>query len=130
MIQNANSFIINNTNSALPNMANTIRSWFLNITFETVERTLDGADWVETVTGTINTQGVVQPPRDKDLKILPQGTWAWTWLMIHCLPNVQLETNQYIKYDGVVYKVMGKRDWSKYGYVRYMVLEAFQADSL
>ena len=130
MIQNANSFIINNTNSALPNMANTIRSWFLNITFETVERTLDGADWVETVTGTINTQGVVQPPRDKDLKILPQGTWAWTWLMIHCLPNVRLETNQYIKYDGVVYKVMGKRDWSKYGYVRYMVLEAFQADSL
>ena len=130
MIQNANSFLLNNTNAALPNMGGTITGWFLNITFETVERTLDGADWVETVTGTINTKGVVQPPRDEDLKIMPEGTWAWKWLMIHCLPNVQLTPNQYIKYDGIVYKVMAKKDWTKYGYVRYMVAEAFQADSL
>lgn len=128
MIQNANNTLINNTNSALPNMGNTIMSWFLNITFERVERVLDGADWVETVTGTINTKGVVQPPKDIDLKIYPEGTWSWQWLMVHCLPNVQLKTNDYIKYDGVVYKVMGKKDWTKYGYVRYMLAEAFQAD--
>lgn len=130
MIQNANNFLLNNTNSALPNMANTITSWFLNITFDVIERTLDGADWVETVTQTINTKGVVQPPRDEDLKIMPEGSWAWQWLMIHCLPEVQLTPNQYIKYDGVVYKVMHKKNWQKYGYVRYMVVEAFQADNL
>lgn len=128
MIQNANNRLLNNTNSALPNMTNTIMNWFLNITFERVERVLDGADWVETVTGTIETKGVVQPPRDEDLKIYPEGTWSWQWLMVHCLPNVQLKTNDYIKYDGVVYKVMGKKDFSKYGYVRYMLAEAFQAD--
>lgn len=128
MIQNANNRLLNNTNSALPNMTNTIMNWFLNITFERVERVLDGADWVETVTGTIETKGVVQPPRDEDLKIYPEGTWSWQWLMVHCLPNVQLKTNDYIKYDGVVYKVMGKKDWTKYGYVRYMLAEAFQAD--
>lgn len=119
-----------NTNSALPNMANTITSWFLDISFEVVERTLDGADWVETTTDVIHTKGVVQPPRDRDLEILPEGTWAWEWLMIHCLPDVQLKTNQYITYDGTLYKVMGKKDWSKYGYVRYIILQAYQADKL
>ena len=101
----------------------------LNITFEVVERVLDGADWVEQVTKTINTKGVVQPPRDEDLKIFPEGTWSWQWLMMHCLPEVELSTNQYIKYDGITYKVMAKKDWRKYGYVRYMLAEAFQADN-
>lgn len=130
MINSAGNNLLNNTNSTLPNMANTITSWFLNITFEVVERTLDGADWVESVVETINTKGVVQPPRDKDLAILPEGTWAWEWLMLHCLPNVQLNTNQYIKYDGKLYKVMSKKDWAKYGYIRYTILEAFRADTL
>ncbi|MBO5927380.1 MAG: hypothetical protein J6Q32_00820 [Clostridia bacterium] len=130
MIFSANRFNLSNTNSTLPNMANTITGWFLNITFDVVERTLDGADWAETTVETINTRGVVQPPRDIDLKIFPEGTWAWEWLMIHCLPDVQLNTNQYIRYDGTLYKVMSKKNWEKYGYCRYMVLEAFKADQL
>lgn len=130
MINYAGKNPLNNTNSALPNMANTITSWFLNITFEVVERTLDGADWVETVINTINTKGVVQPPRDRDLEILPEGTWAWEWLMLHCLPDVQLKTNQYIIYDGTLYKVMSKKDFRHYGYCRYIILEAFKADTL
>lgn len=130
MVYSANKSLLTNANSALPNMSNTITSWFLNITFDVVERDLDGADWVETTIQTINTKGVVQPPRDKDLQIYPEGTWAWEWLLIHCLPDVQLNTNQYIKYDGTTYKVMAKKDWSKYGYVRYTILQAFQAEKL
>ena len=130
MIQSANKILLNNVNSTLPNMSNTIVGWFLNITFDVVERTLDGADWTENTVATINTRGVVQPPRDKELKIFPEGTWAWEWLTIHCLPEVQLDTNQYIRYDGRLYKVMNKKNWEKYGYVRYMVLEAFRADTL
>lgn len=130
MINPANKKLLTNTNATLPNMANTITSWFLNISFEVVERTLDGADWQETTIGRIHTKGVVQPPRDKDLTILPEGTWSFEWLLIHCLPDVQLNTNQYIRYDGTLYKVMAKKDWSKYGYVRYTVLQAFQADGL
>lgn len=130
MIQNANNKLLTNTNSALPNMSNTITSWFLNITLKIVGRAQSGADWVEITKETINTKGVVQPPRDEDLKILPIGTWSWDWQMLHCLPNVNLETNQFVKYDNITYKVMGKKDFTKYGYIRYMLLEAFQADSL
>lgn len=130
MIQSARNNTLTNANAALPNMSNTITGWFLDLTFEVVERTQRGADWVEVVTETVNTKGVVQPPRDKDLKIFPEGTWAWEWLLIHCLPNVQLDTNQFIKYDGTLYKVMAKKNWEKYGYVRYTILQAFQAENL
>ena len=127
-----NTTLLNN--SPLPNMSQTIVSWFQDITFNVVTRGLtndgDGVDWVPESVQTINTQGVVRPPSDKDLKILPEGTWAWEWLQIHCLPNVQLDTNQYVEYENKRYKVMAKKDWSKYGYVRYTLLEAFQAEQL
>ena len=127
---NARNRLLNNSNRNLPNMSNTITKWFLNISFQEVIRTQDGADWVEEDGQIYNTKGVVQPPRDEDLQIYPMGCWSWQWQMLHCLPEIQLTTNQYIKYDGVTYKVMSKKDWGKYGYVRYMLLEAYQADNL
>lgn len=130
MIINGNKQKITNTNAALPNMSNTILNWFLNITFEIVHKELDGADWVEGEKEFIKTKGVVQPPRDEDLKIFPEGTWAWEWLLIHCLPDIDLEVHQYIIYDGKKYKVMYKKDFKKYGYIRYTILEAYRADSL
>lgn len=121
-----------NVNPQLPNMSETIKSWFLNLTFEIVERTQTGADFTVdwSTKQVINVRGVVQPPSDKDLKILPEGSWAWEWLMLHCLPDAQIAVNQFVKYDGTVYKVMKKKDWSKYGYVRYYLLEAFRAEGM
>lgn len=120
-----------NINPSLPNMSATIKSWFLDITFDIVEREIDDSvDPVVTVIKTVKTRGVVRPPSDKDLKLLPEGAWAWEWLQIHCLPDVELETNQFIQYDDKVYKVMAKKNWRKYGYMRYTLLEAFQAEQL
>lgn len=119
-----------NYNSNLPNMSQTIQPWFLDLTIEIVERVMVGADWEYLPSETIKTKGVVRPPTDKDLKILPEGSWAWEWLQIHCLPNHKLDTNQFIKYDGTLYKVMAKKDYSKYGYIRYTILEAFKAQEL
>lgn len=130
MIQNATNFKLNNTNSNLPNMSNTITSWFLNITLEKAERQLVGADWQLVTVGKLNTKGVVQPPSDIDLKILPEGTWNWEWLMLHCLPNADLQVNNFIKYDGKDYKIMSKKDYSKYGYIQYIILEAYRAEQL
>jgi hypothetical protein len=118
-----------NTNSNLPNMAATIQGWFLNITFEIVDRVMVGADWQTQVVKRVKTKGVVRPPKD-NLEILPEGTWNWEWLEIHCLPNLNLQNNQFIRYDGKVYKVMARKDYSKYGYIRYTVLEAFRAKEL
>ncbi len=127
-----NILINNNNNSALPNVSDVITDWFLNISFELVERYLpdNSADWKYRTICTINTKGVVQPPNAKELKILPEGSWAWEWLTLHCLANNQFKLNQFVKYDNKIYKIMSKKDWSKYGYVKYWLLEAFQAVSL
>lgn len=117
-------------NNNLPNMSSTIQSWFLPISFDIVTRELQGADWQITNTQTVNTKGVVRPPSDTDLKLLPDGTWSWQWLQIHCLPNVLLENNQFVSYNGVLYKVMAKKDYTPYGYIRYTILEAYQAQEL
>jgi hypothetical protein len=115
-------------------MAQTIQGWFQPVEFEVITRSLaddgDGVDWVSETVTLIKTQGVVRPPSDKDLKILPEGTWAWEWLQIHCLPNVELNTNQFVIYKEKRYKVMAKKDWTEYGYIRYTLLEAFQAEQL
>ena len=130
MIISGKNKLLNNSNSNLPNMANTIVGWFLDITFKVVERTMDGADWVESTEQLISTKGVTQPPRDEDLKILPEGSWNWEWLLLHCLPDVQLTPNQYVIWNEKLYKVMFKKDFTPYGYVRYTILEAFKADTL
>lgn len=130
MIQSARFSNLTNVNHSLPNMSETIKSWFLNISFEYVTRTMQGAEWVESEPITINTKGVVRPPSEQDLKILPEGAWAWEWLQLHCLPDVLLETNQFVTYDNKKYKVMSKKDYSKYGYVKYTLLEAYTAEGL
>lgn len=121
---------MNNSNSALPNMSNTIVGWFLNISFEYVERVQDGADWVETTKQVFNTKGVVQPPSMQELKIYPEGMRGWEWLQIHVLPDVDLPLNQFIRYDGRLFKIMSKKDWRKYGYIKYVLLEAYRAENL
>lgn len=131
MIISAKNTNLKNQNSNLPNMSETIKSWFLNITFEYVTRTIseDSADAVQETSQTINTMGVVRPPSTQELKLMPEGAWSWEWLQIHCLPDVNLETNQYVIYDDKKYKVMEKKDYTKYGYIRYTLLEAYTAES-
>lgn len=130
MINRSNITNLKNINGGLPNMSNTLMSWFLDIELEYVEYELDGSDWVESEKKTIKTKGVVRPPSEEDLKILPEGTWAWQWLQIHCLPDVDIKPNNYVYYDGVKYQIMQKKNYNKYGYIRYTLLEAYQASQL
>lgn len=132
MINSGRNILITNTNANLPNMSQVITGWFLDITLEIVERVMVGADWeIDWKTKeVIKTKGVVQPSSPRDLKIMPEGAWAWDWLTVHCLPEVQIDTNQFVRYDEKVYKVMAKKDWRKYGYVKYTLLESFKAEGL
>lgn len=129
MIINAKDKDLNQTFSNLPDMSRTIMSWFQDLKFGKVTRENVNADWKETIEE-ISTKGVVQPPKDEILKVMAEGMRFWEWQMIHCLPNLQLINNEYIYYEGKKYKVMDKKNYEKYGYVRYMILEAFRADTV
>ena len=131
MINNARDKKINEICTNLPNMSSTIISWFQNLNFEYISRYIDdNGIWHNNEPTVINTMGVVQPPRPDELKILPEGTWNWEWEVLHCLPDLILKNDDYITYNDNKYKVMQVLPWQKYGYRKYVLLEAFKADTL
>jgi len=108
----------------LPNMANTIKSWFLPIIFGKVSREI--VDYEEVISITeIKTQGVVQPAKTEDIELQVEGVRNWEWLEIHCLPNFDVGINDFIFYSGMKYKVMKKENFKQYGYIRYLICEAY-----
>lgn len=113
-----------NSGGNLPNMSGTIVGWFQKITFGVVVRSQTDWDDQETVTN-VSTMGVVQPYKPTDLEIQEAGTRSWGWQMIHCLPDLVLENNQFIYYEGVKYKVMNHYPYDKYGYRQYVICEGF-----
>lgn len=121
-ISNANRIKIGASN--LPNMSNTIVGWFQNITFGVVTRGSNDYDDSEVIKN-VSTMGVVQPYKPTELEIQEAGIRSWGWQMIHCLPDLVLENNQFIYYEGVKYKVMNNLPYDKYGYRQYTICEAY-----
>lgn len=122
-ITNASSIKLN-TGSGLPNMSQTIIGWFQPITFGVVTRSVADYETTETVQQ-IQTRGVVQPYRPEPLEIELAGTRSWNWRMVHCLPELVLETNQYIWYEGTKYKVIQVLKYDEYGYRQYNICETY-----
>lgn len=113
------------SNSKLPNMSNTILGWFQPITFGIIRTSIVDYEKVITI-DYVDTQGVVQPYKPEPLEIQQAGVRSWSWLMIHCLPDLQLFNNEYIMYENVRYKILQKNNYNKYGYIEYIACEAFE----
>ena len=112
-------------NGKLPNMSMTIIDWFQPITFGIIKTTV--VDYEKKITiDYVDTQGVVQPYKPEPLEIQQAGVRSWSWLMIHCLPDLQLYNNEYIMYENVRYKILQRNDYNKYGYIEYIACEAFE----
>lgn len=112
-------------NNKLPNMSNTIKDWFLPITFGVVKTSIVDYEKVNTIEY-IDTNGVVQPYKPEPLEIQQAGVRSWSWLMIHCLPDLQVYNNEYIIYNDVRYKILQRNNYNEYGYIEYIACEAFE----
>lgn len=123
MINNAKNAKIGASGN-LPNMSQTIVGWFQPLVFGVVSSELVDYERVVTI-HSVSTQGVVQPYKPEPLEIQTAGVRSWSWLMIHCLPDLQLYNNEFIFYENVKYKVLMRNDYSKYGYMEYIVCESF-----
>ena len=115
----------NKISTGLPNMSNTIVGWFQPITFGVVTSEIVNFEKVESIEY-IDTNGVVQPPKPEVIEIQPEGIRNWEWLEVHCLPNIQVDINEYIYYNNLKYKVMQRENYSAYGYVKYVILESYR----
>ena len=121
MITNAMNVNLSIASSHLPNLSGPVTKWFLNITFTLITKTVSAGEVSETESDT-KTQGVVQNLDSKQLQIKPEAQRAWTWKMIHCLPNLQLDVDDILIYNTVRYRVMNVKDYSEYGYMEYHIV--------
>ena len=122
-IFNANSLKIG-ASGGLPNMSQTIIAWFQPIVFGVVTRAVVDYETQETVQQ-VHTRGVVQPYKPEPLEIEMAGSRSWNWRMVHCLPDLTLENNQYIYYEDVKYKVVQVLKYDEYGYRQYNICETY-----
>lgn len=121
MIVNGNKSFIG---SGLPNMSNTIVGWFQNVQFGIVTKTIVDYEQVETITK-VNTKGVVQPATFETLELLSEGDRTWDVQEIHCLPDLQLKNGEFLYWNDTKYKVLKRENFKPYGYMHYIVREAF-----
>ena len=112
-------------NHGLPNVSEVIVSWFQPMTFKFLKDNIVEFE-NKPITNTIKSEGVIQPFTSKDLQLKSEGQRAWSWYMLHCLPDVVLKVGEYVFIDGKKYRVMKLTDYSDYGYLEYDVVEAFE----
>lgn len=124
MIKNAADRSLKDSFNTLPDVSDVLPDWFQKLTFQLVLKEQSDYETVETLT-TIETQGVRQPMSAQKLELKPEGQRAWKWETIHCLPDVKLNVDDIIIFNGVKYRVMQKWNWSEYGYLEYEICQGY-----
>ena len=127
MIMNGKDFKIG-AQSNLPDVSDALLDWFQNMTFDLISKAITDYGLTETAT-TISTKGVRQPFSAQQLSIKPEGQRAWKWETLHCLPDVKLNPDDIVVFNGIRYRVMDKLDYSEYGYLEYHIIQDYIKDS-
>lgn len=125
MIINGKDTPLANSFNTLPNVSEVLPDWFQKMTFDVVTKTIVNYEVVEVLT-TISTEGVRQPMSAQSISIKPEGQRAWKWETLHCLPNVKLNIDDIVIFNGVKYRVMNQWNWDEYGYLEYEICQAYE----
>lgn len=115
---------LNKNPNTLPNMSETLFSWFQEMTFSKLEKTVVNFQNVEVKTS-FTTKGVKQPMAPEAIQMKPEGQRSWKWVTIHCLPDLILKTDELVIYLDVQYRVKEKLDYKEYGYLEYHLVEDY-----
>lgn len=113
--------------SSVPNMSTTLLQWFQPMTFTLIAKQNVNFLVEETPTN-YSFRGVWQPFSDQQLLIKPEGQRAWSWFMLHSDVTLKLDPDDAVIYNGIRYRVMGKRDYTEYQYLEYHIILDYQGD--
>ncbi len=127
MIQNGADTPLNQNPGTLPNVQGALLNWLQPMTFTLIVKTVENAVLVETPTD-ISTMGVRQPFTSRQLSIKPEGQRQWLWETMHCLPGIDLKTDDVIVFNGVKYRVMQSLNWTEYGYNEFHIVQGYTSD--
>lgn len=111
--------------SGMPQMNTTLIGWEQALELvKVVQSVIEG----DLSTQYINVQfkGVVQPLRDEQLALKPDGQRSWEWIWIHAVAgSLNLETADKVIFQNKTYKVTSKKDYSLNGYVEYQLVRDY-----
>ncbi len=127
-IRNASDLRLYQNVGTLPDMTGALLNWFQPMIFSQLVKSVVNFKNVETPTNTY-TKGVMQPLSAQQLQMKPEGQRNWIWNMLHCLPDLILKPDDVVTYQRQNYRVMAKRDYSKYGYLEYDLVQDYQGPS-
>lgn len=125
MIFDAKNVKIGAVPSTLPNMSDTLTSWFQNVTFIRITKSVVDFQVKEVQTPECF-YGVRQPFSPQQLQMKPEGQRMWKWETIHATPALILIPDEIIKFENTKYRVSSKTDWKEYGYVEYHIVEDYK----
>lgn len=129
-IINASNIPLNQLAGSVPNMQGALDNWYQPLTFTRVVKTTINFQVVETFVD-ISFRGVVQPLRDKELAILPEGQRAWCWLSVvaQCRPNdaiMTLDVDEVIQWNGKKTRIMARKHYGLYGFIKYRLVQDWE----
>jgi hypothetical protein len=73
-------------------------------------------------------KGNIQNYKGQEIELLREGQRAWIWKQLQCsnLNKYVFNINDRLIYQNIEYKVMQKRDYNEYGYIKYILCQNYQ----
>ncbi len=107
---------------SVPDVSGAMQDYYQSLVFDPVGKVVNGFQVVETG-APISFQGVIQPFTERQLLLKPEGERAWTWLTIYADPVLQLQVDDIVNWNGTQTRIMGRTDFSLYGYMLYHAIQ-------
>lgn len=109
----------------VPQMDGGIRGWFGPLIVGLVTTLIENGQARPSIKE-IPTSGIILPGSPEILKLLPEGNRSWKNVTLFCLPGLNVETDDVLTINAIVYKVVRATDWDKYGYSTVDMIEDYQ----
>jgi hypothetical protein len=115
---------LNQRAGTVPDVSGALTDWFQPMTFIRVTKSTVGFQLVETPSP-YSFQGVIQPFSTQRLLMKPEGQRAWKWFLLHAEPGCTLKPDEVVTYLGASTRIMGRKDFTLYGYVEYELVQDY-----
>lgn len=124
-IFNAKDRPINVAVGGLPNVNSALGGWLQPMVFGKVTKTVTGYQVLETE-DPYSFMGVIQPLTNRQIAYKPEGQRAWTWLMLHADPALELNVDDVVSYLGKQTRIAARKNYTQYGYIYYELVQDWE----
>lgn len=123
-IQAAGALPLADQLSGMPNQADVIKGTFRPLMIGTIRtKWLDGQS--TEVTDTVNVAGSLQPSEPEKLEIAGGSDRSWKYYYLYTDSSLNLDNDDRCIIKGINYRIIGKKDWSESGFIRYRCHEDY-----